>query len=320
MKPTCGRVVTGFKRSRTRPQVGFIGLGIMGRPMAGHVLEAGFPLTVHSRSRPPVDQLVAAGAAAAASPAEVAAASDLVITMLPDTPDVEAVLLGKRGVIEGLRPGSVVVDMSTIDPMAARRIAERFAQASSQMLDAPVSGGQVGAEAGTLSIMVGGSAEALERVMPVLEAMGRTIVRIGDSGAGQVAKAANQLLVAANIQGVAEALVLAAGAGVDPAAVREALLGGFAQSRVLELHGRRMLEGEFNPGARVRMHVKDARIVRTLAVELGVPLRMFEQAADSLDRLAESGRADLDHSALVLLVEEEAGVSLRPTGGEAGGS
>ncbi len=289
-------------------RVGFIGLGVMGRPMARHVLDAGHRLTVHSRSRGPVDALVAAGATAAADPAGVASASDAIILMLPDPPDVEAVLFGPSGVAERAAAGSVVVDMSTGDPLLARQWAERLRARGVDLLDAPVSGGEAGAIAGSLSIMVGGRAEALEKARPALEPMSGRIVHVGDSGAGQIAKAANQLVVGSTIEAVAEALLLARAAGVDPVRVREALLGGFAASRVLELHGQRMLDANWTPGARSALHRKDARIIQGLARSLRVPTPGFDVAADGYERLVERGDADLDHSALLVLLEEQAGV------------
>lgn len=285
-------------------RVGFIGLGIMGKPMARHLVEAGFPLTVHSRSPVPVEELAAAGAKPASSPAEVAADSDVVITMLPDTPDVERVLFGDRGMASALETGALVVDMSTVDPLATRRFAAGLAARGASMLDAPVSGGEKGAVQATLSIMVGGRAEDVERAMPLLRAMGKTVVHIGDSGAGQVAKACNQLVVASTIQAVAEALVLAERAGVDAARVREALLGGFAGGKILEIHGQRMLDRAFTPGFRTRLHLKDASIVLNTAREVGAPTPAFAVSAEALGALVDAGGGDLDHSALYTLVEE----------------
>jgi 2-hydroxy-3-oxopropionate reductase len=286
--------------------IGFIGLGIMGRPMARHLADAGFSLAVHSRSPGPVDELVAAGAQARVSPADVAAGADVVITMLPDTPDVELVLFGENGVTSRLRPGSLVVDMSTIDPLATRRFAESLRAIDADMVDAPVSGGEKGAVEGTLSIMVGGSEDDVTRAMPLLRAMGTTIVHVGDSGAGQVAKACNQLVVASTIQAVAEALVLAERAGVDPRRVREALLGGFAGSKILEIHGQRMLDRTFTPGFRSRLHLKDARIVLDTAERVGSAVPTFEVVADALRRLVDGGGGELDHSALFTLLEQVA--------------
>lgn len=284
------------------PRIGFIGLGVMGRPMALNLLRAGYPLTVHSRSRPPVDDLVAAGATPADSPSTVASMADVVIAMLPDTPDVEAVILGPGGVIEAARSGLTVIDMSTINPLGARGIGAALAKRGTAFLDAPVSGGQRGAEEATLSIMVGGSPPDFERALPILEALGRTIVLVGEIGAGQVAKACNQLIVAATIEAVAEALTLAERAGVAPTTVRAALLGGFAQSRILEVHGERMLEGNFQPGFRARLHLKDARIIEALATEVGVELPGFAPVAHRLQQLVDDELGELDHSALFKLV------------------
>ncbi len=287
----------------TGERVGFIGLGIMGKPMARHLLDAGFPLTVHSRSPGPVDDLAEAGASRAESGAEVAAASDIVVTMLPDTPDVELVLFGEGGVASGAAAGSLVIDMSSIDPIPTRSFAERLAAQGVDMLDAPVSGGEKGAIDAALSIMVGGSPEAFLRATPLFAAMGKNIVHVGPSGAGQIAKACNQLVVAATIEAVAEALVLAERAGVDAAKVREALLGGFAGSKILEVHGQRMLDRAFDPGFRARLHRKDARIVLDTAKEVGAPVPAFEAVARQLDELVASGGGELDHSALFTLLE-----------------
>jgi 2-hydroxy-3-oxopropionate reductase len=277
----------------------------MGKPMARHLLAAGFPLTVHSRSPGSVDELVAAGAARAVSPVEVARASDIVITMLPDTPDVEHVVLGDDGVASGIGVGGLVIDMSTIDPAPTRAIAEALASRGVEMLDAPVSGGEKGAIEATLSIMVGGSEQAFARAMPLFEVMGANIVHVGPIGAGQVTKACNQLVVAATIEAVAEALVLAERSGVSPAKVREALMGGFAGSKILEVHGQRMLDRAFEPGFRARLHRKDARIVLDAARESGSPIPSFEVVAAQLDRLVDdAGRGDLDHAALFTLLDE----------------
>jgi 2-hydroxy-3-oxopropionate reductase len=286
-------------------RVGFIGLGIMGKPMAGHLLAAGYPLTVHSRSAPPVDELVAAGASRASSPAEVARASDVVITMLPDTPDVEQVLFGDDGVESGLSGGALVIDMSSIAPIPTRQFAELLAVQGASMLDAPVSGGEKGAIDAALSIMVGGSEDAFARALPILQSMGKNIVHVGPSGAGQIAKACNQLVVAATIEAVAEALALAERAGVDPAKVREALLGGLAESKILQVHGQRMLDRNFTPGFRARLHRKDARIVLDAAKDVDAPVPSFEVVAKQLDALVEGGGGELDHSGLFTLLDEE---------------
>lgn len=287
-------------------RIGFIGLGIMGRPMARNLLAAGSPLTVHSRSPGPVDELVGEGAARAAGPAAVAAASDIVITMLPDTLDVEEVLLGPGGVLEGATAGALVIDMSSIDPGPTRRFAERLGAADVAMLDAPVSGGERGAIDAALSIMVGGPDDAFARATPVFESLGRNIVHVGSSGAGQVTKACNQLVVAATIEAVAEALSLAERSGVDAAKVREALLGGFAGSKILEVHGQRMLDRAFDPGFRIRLHRKDARIVNEAAAEVGSPVPSFAVVTEQLQRAIDAGDGDRDHAALFAELLREA--------------
>ena len=287
--------------------VGFVGLGIMGRPMALNLVRAGHRLAVHSRSRPPVDELVAAGATACDTPAAVGAAATAIITMLPDTDTVEQVV---REVVATMRPGGLVIDMSTVHPEAARALRAECAAREIAFVDAPVSGGERGAIDGTLSIMAGGEAAAFERALPLFEALGSRAVHVGGSGAGQVTKAVNQLVVLANIEIVAEALVLAAKAGVSPSKVREALLGGFASSRILEAHGERMLTRSFAPGARAQLHEKDIEVLGSLAASLGVPLPAFEASAGQLVALLEHGGAGLDHSALVTELERAAGIQL----------
>jgi len=288
--------------------VGFIGLGIMGKPMALNLVRAGFDLVVHSRSPGPVDEVVEAGSKRASSPAEVAAACDILVTMLPDTPDVRHVLLDEPGgAATALRSGSLVVDMSTISPIASREFADELGAKGIGLVDAPVSGGEKGAVDATLSIMIGGSADDVARAMPLFEAMGKTIVHVGESGAGQVAKACNQLVVASTIEAVAEALELAKRAGVDPARVREALMGGFAGSKIMEIHGQRMLDENFQPGFRARLHLKDARIVLDTAGNLGSPTPGFEPVAAALTTLVDGGGGDLDHSALFTLLESADG-------------
>jgi 2-hydroxy-3-oxopropionate reductase len=284
-------------------RIGFIGLGIMGRPMAKNLLAAGHALTVHSRSPGPVDELVAAGASRADGPAAVAKMSDVTITMLPDTADVEDVLTGEGGVLEGAAAGSLVIDMSSIDPAPTRTIAEAFAGRDVAMVDAPVSGGERGAIDGALSIMIGGDAEAVARAMPIFDVLGKTIVHVGPSGAGQVTKACNQLVVAATIEAVAEALLLAERSGVDAAKVREALLGGFAGSKILDVHGQRMLDRAFDPGFRIRLHRKDARIVEDMAVGTGTPIPSFAVVAAQLQRALDEGDGELDHSGLYVELE-----------------
>lgn len=288
-------------------QVGFVGLGIMGKPMARNLLRAGYAVTVHNRSRTAVEELVAEGARDGGSPRGVAERSEVVITMLPDTPDVEQVVFGPHGLVEGLRGGSVLVDMSTISPVATRSMAVRLRGLGVDMLDAPVSGGQRGAEEGTLSIMVGGEPETFQRVRPLFEVLGKNIVHVGPVGAGQVCKACNQVVVALTLQGVAEALVLAQRNGVDAARVRQALLGGFAASRILEVHGQRMLEGNHQPGFRARLHHKDLRIALETARSAGLPLLGTAVVHELLGAMVSRGWGDLDHSALVQLVRELAG-------------
>jgi 2-hydroxy-3-oxopropionate reductase len=284
-------------------RVGFIGLGIMGKPMAMNLLAAGYPLTVHSRSPGPVDELVSRGATRASGAAEVAAASDITITMLPDTSDVEVVLTGAGGVLEGVAAGALVIDMSSIDPAPTRAMAEVFAKRDVAMVDAPVSGGERGAIDGTLSIMIGGEPDAIARAMPIFQVLGKTIVHVGPSGAGQVTKACNQLVVAATIEAVAEALLLAERSGVDPGKVREALLGGFAGSKILEVHGQRMLDRAFDPGFRIRLHRKDARIVEDAAHATGTPIPSFAVVAEQLQRALDDGDGELDHSGLYVELE-----------------
>ncbi|MDM7323664.1 MAG: 2-hydroxy-3-oxopropionate reductase [Thermus sp.] len=290
-------------------RIGFIGLGIMGKPMAKNLLKAGYPLIIYARNPQVVEEFSKLGAQVAPGPKAVGERSTVVITILPDGPDVEAVALGPGGLIEGLQPGGLHIDMSTIAPHVARRMAQSMASKGILFLDAPVSGGQVGAEQASLSIMVGGSLEAYQRALPIFRALGKNIVHIGDVGAGQVAKACNQLVVALAIQGVAEALTLAKKSGVDAAKVREALLGGFAYSRVLELHGKRMLEGNFTPGFRIRLHRKDLRIVLETAREQSVALPATALVAQLLESMVANGEGELDHSALALLYERLAGLS-----------
>lgn len=285
-------------------RIGFIGLGTMGKPMARNLMRAGFPLVVHNRSRAAVDELAKEGALAASSPTEVAAQSSTVITMLPDSPDVELVMLGEDGILRGARDGMLLIDMSTISPVIARQLAKRAEQQRIEMLDAPVSGGEIGAIDGTLSIMVGGSDQAFTRALPLFQAMGKNIVHIGAAGAGQVTKAANQIVVALAIAAVGEALVLATKAGVDPAKVRQALLGGFAQSRVLDLHGQRILERNFKPGFRTSLHHKDLKIALEAAKEYAVPLPLTAQVQQLMSALLASQQGNLDHSSLVTVLED----------------
>jgi 2-hydroxy-3-oxopropionate reductase len=290
-----------------RPTVGLIGLGIMGRPMARNLMKAGYSLTVHNRSRGPVDEIAAEGATPAGSPREVAAVSDVTITMLPDSPDVEAVMRGPDGVFAGARAGSIVIDMSTISPLVAKSLAEEAAGRGIRMLDAPVSGGDKGAIAGTLSIMVGGAADLFEECRPVFAAMGKTIVHVGPAGAGQTVKCCNQIVVALAYQAISEALVLGARAGVEPAKIIEVLNGGLAATRVMELRGPTMIEHNFTPGFRLRLHHKDLGIALETAKAYGVPLPATAQIDQVVAALRAAGREDLDHSAILTHVEDLAG-------------
>jgi 2-hydroxy-3-oxopropionate reductase len=288
----------------------------MGKPMAKNLIKAGFPLVVHSRSRGPVDELVSAGAKAAASAAEVARASDVVITMLPDTPDVEAVIAGRDGVLSGVRNGALVIDMSSISPSATERLAALTREKGASMLDAPVSGGEIGAINGTLSIMVGGDAAAFARAKPMFEAMGNAdrVVHIGASGAGQVCKICNQIAIGGALAGVSEALALAKKAGVDAARVRQALLGGFAASRVLEVHGERMLAGNYKPGFRTKLYQKDLRLANEAAAASGTAIPGTALVTQLVNALVAGGGADLDYAAIGTVVFKLAGLDSGETG------
>ena len=291
--------------------IGFIGLGVMGKPMAKHLVAAGHHLTVHNRSQAAVDELVAAGATAADAPAEVARASTVVITMLPDTPDVERVLTAPNGVLSGLQSGAVVIDMSSISPVATERLAALVAEKGAFMLDAPVSGGEIGALNATLSIMVGGDEATFTRVRPILAAMGTAekIIHIGRSGAGQICKICNQVAIGGALAGVSEAFALAKKAGVDAARVRQALLGGFAASRVLEVHGERMLVDNYKPGFRARLYQKDMRLANEAASANGVAMPATAVVAQLLNALIASGGADLDYAALGTVLFKMAGAA-----------
>lgn len=289
-------------------QVGYIGLGIMGRPAALNLMKAGYQVRVWARRAESMEPLEAAGASAGASPADVAAHSDVVFINVSDTPDVEEVILGDGGIIHGAKQGSVVVDMSTISPIATIALAARLGEAGAEMLDAPVSGGEQGAVSGTLSFMVGGKAEVFERVRPLFEVMGKNIIHCGDAGAGQVTKACNQIVITQTIAAVGEAFVFARRNGVDPANVRQALLGGFAGSKVLEAHGQRMLDHDFDPGFKAILHRKDMRIVLDTAAELGIPLPGAAAGAQYINALVGVGEGELDSSAIYKLQESLAGL------------
>lgn len=290
-------------------RVGFIGLGVMGKPMAKNLLAGGYSLVVHSRSAGPVDELVAAGAARAASPADVARQATRIITMLPDSPDVEHVLEGKQGVFSAVEPGTIIIDTSSIAPAVARRLAARARTLGAALLDAPVSGGEIGAVNASLSIMVGGDTDAFTTVKPILDVMGNPerIVRIGESGAGQICKVCNQIVIGGALAAVSEAFALARKAGVDVARVREALLGGFAASRVLEVHGERILQGNYKPGFRARLYEKDLRIASETLASLESPAPVSAVVHQLVTALVASGRGDDDYAALATVLFDLAG-------------
>ena len=287
-------------------RIGFIGLGAMGKPMARNLMKAGYALNLLTRTRAKVEDLIAAGGAWYSTPKEIAQNSDVVITMLPDTPDVVQVVAGKDGVLEAARPGMLIIDMSTISPVATRQLARDAQARGCDFLDAPVSGGDIGAANATLTIMVGGTEKAFQRALPIFQALGKTITHMGDAGAGQITKAANQIITSINIEAVAEALVFAAKAGVDPVKVRQALLGGAAYSRILEFHGQRMLDRNFKPGFRMALHRKDLDIVLAAGKEYGATLPVATQVRAMMTAMLNTGRGEMDNSSLVLLLEEMA--------------
>jgi 2-hydroxy-3-oxopropionate reductase len=291
-------------------KVGYIGLGLMGKSIARNILKAGFPLVVHNRSRASVDELVSEGAIAAHSPKEVAEQVDVVFTNLPDTPDVERVVLGEMGIIEGAHDGLIYVDNSTIKPVAARMIAEKLAEKNVFALDAPVSGGDIGAKNGTLTIMVGGDASALEKVMPLFMAMGKTVTHVGDSGAGQVAKAANQIMVAAQMVAMGELLIFSKKAGVDPRKVVEAIKGGAAQCWTLDVKPPRLFAGNRNPGFKAHMQLKDLKIILDTAQEYEIPISGTVENAKLFQQMIDLGMGELDNSAVVGVIEKKAGVKI----------
>jgi 2-hydroxy-3-oxopropionate reductase len=294
-----------------KPTVGFIGLGVMGAPMAMHLLHAGYRLVVHNRSRRAVEELVAAGASQASSPREVARQSQVVITMLPDSPDVESVALGPDGIIEGAQPGAIYVDMSSIAPTVSVKVARVLQARGVRCLDAPVSGGELGAVNATLSIMVGGDEALFDEVRAIFEVLGKTITLCGPSGAGQMVKACNQIQVALNFLGMAEALVLGAKAGVDPAVILQVLSGGYAQTRVMDVRGPRVIRGDFEPGFKSKLHLKDLNNIARTAADLGVPLPMTGLAHELFTAMVAAGRGDLDHSGIITVLEDLAGVRAR---------
>ena len=291
-------------------KIGFIGLGIMGRPMALNLRNAGHDIIVPERSS--LTDEIRAAAEVVADAKSVAAKSEVVIVMVPDTPDVETVLFGAGGVADGLNKGALVIDMSSISPIATKDFARRIAEKGCDYLDAPVSGGEVGAKQATLTIMVGGPDAAFARATPLFEAMGKNITHVGsENGAGQTCKVANQIIVALNLQAVSEALVFAAKAGADPAKVRQALMGGFASSRILEVHAERMLNGTFTPGFRVRLHQKDLNLALSAAKELNLSLPNTAIAQQMFSIVSGQGGGDLDHSAMVLAIERMGDITVR---------
>lgn len=292
-------------------KIGFIGTGIMGKPMASNLQNAGHQIFLSEHHDKAPADLVQAGAIALATPQEVAQEAEFIIVMVPDTPQVEDVLFRDQGIAAGVSPGKVVIDMSSISPSATKQFAEKIKASGAEYLDAPVSGGEVGAKAGSLSIMVGGSEAAFERALPLLQAMGKNITRVGENGDGQTAKVANQIIVALNIQAVAEALLFAAKNGADPAKVREALMGGFAGSKILEVHGERMIKGTFDPGFRISLHQKDLNLALAGARELGLNLPNTANAQQVFSTCAAIGGSGWDHSALIKGLEHMANFSIR---------
>jgi 2-hydroxy-3-oxopropionate reductase len=291
--------------------IGVIGLGKMGKPLAHHILKAGYRLVVHNRSQGAVEDLVSAGASKASSPREVTSECDVVITSLPDAPTVEAVCLGPNGIREGAKQGSILIDTSTNHPETSRRIASSLQECGMHALDAPVSGGEPGAMAGTLSVMVGGDEAAFQRAIPVLETFGRTITYMGPSGSGQLTKLANQIIVALNYAAMGEGLVLGAKAGLDPEKLLRVFLGGQAQSRCLELKGEKVINGNYEPGGRLMLHIKDLQYALDTAKSYGVPLLFTSLVQQCFEATKAAGRGDWDHSAVITLLEDLAGTKIR---------
>jgi 2-hydroxy-3-oxopropionate reductase len=294
-----------------KPKIGFIGLGIMGRHMGAHLLEAGYELVAYDIRPEAVDEAVSKGAERAESCRDVAALSELVISMVPDSPDVEQVALGENGIIEAARDGLIYVDMSTIAPGMAMHVAQELGNKGVRCLDAPVSGGEMGAKNATLSIMVGGPHDLFDEVKPVFEVMGKTITLCGDSGAGQTVKACNQIQVALNFVGMAEAFVLGAKAGVDPAIILQVLSGGYAQTRVMDVRGPKLIHGDFQPGFKSKFHFKDLNIIMETAKELNVPLPTTSVVHSLFNAMLAAGWGDLDHSAVIKVIERLAQVEAR---------
>jgi 2-hydroxy-3-oxopropionate reductase len=288
-------------------KIGFIGLGIMGKPMARHLLKAGYSVSI-LKSSAASSELKSDGVTVVENPKTLAAQVDVAITMLPDSPQVEAIVFGEDGLVHGLKKGALFIDMSTIAPATSIHLYQKLQQKGVEALDAPVSGGQAGAEGATLSIMVGGNENAFQRALPIFEKMGKNIVHIGKPGAGQTTKACNQIIVGMTIQAVAEALTLAKKSGVDVAKVRAALLGGFAQSKILDLHGQRIIDRNFKPGFKIKLHRKDMNIALQTAREVSVPLPGSAIVAAQMDAILAKGNGDLDHSSLALFLESISGL------------
>ena len=293
-----------------KPAIGYIGLGIMGKPMAKNILQAGFPVIVHNRSREAVQELVSLGAAEAFSPKEVASQADIIFTNLPDSPDVEKVVLGVEGIIEGIQPGKILIDNSTIKPSSARMIAQKLGEKGVECLDAPVSGGDIGAINGTLTIMVGGPEQAFNKALPVLKAIGKSITHIGEAGTGQITKCANQIMVAAQMVAMGELLILAKKAGADPAKVSEAIKGGAAQCWSLDVKTPRLFDGNRQPGFKAYMQAKDLGIVMDTARQYGIPLPGTATNTQLFNAMLEMGMAELDNSAIIGVIETLANTTL----------
>ncbi|CAA9459656.1 MAG: 2-hydroxy-3-oxopropionate reductase [uncultured Rubrobacteraceae bacterium] len=285
-------------------KIGFVGLGIMGRPMAKNLIEAGHELVLYNRTKEKAEELAGDGATVADTPRAVAESSGIIVTMLPDSPDVEAVVAGEGGLLEGIGEGSLIVDMSTISPVVARALAGKAREKGASMIDAPVSGGDVGAKDGTLSIMVGGSEEDFERARPLFEVMGKTVTHVGDAGAGQVVKACNQIVVGLTIEAVSEALVLGSKAGVEPSKILDVLSGGLAGNKVMEVKRDKFLDHSFDPGFRVELHHKDLGIALAAGREYGVSLPVTAIVDQMLEALKVRGRGDRDHSAILTFIED----------------
>jgi 2-hydroxy-3-oxopropionate reductase len=294
-----------------QPRIGFIGLGIMGKPMARNLVKAGFPLVVHNRSRAKVDELVKEGAAAAATSKDVAASSDVVITMLPNSPDVESVALGPDGIKDGARRGQLFIDMSTINPIVSQKIAKELAAIDVSMVDAPVSGGEKGAIDAALSIMAGGEPQDFERALPIFQALGKTVTHMGPLGAGGFTKLANQIIVAINLTAIGEALVFGTKAGVDPQKMVRALAGGLAGSKCLDQKSEKILTGDFAPGFKIDLHAKDLNLIQDAARSVGAPIPTVALVEQFFAALRVQGRGGFDHSGVITLFEDLAKVQVR---------